>query len=189
MKNYEYIVASLPELTRDFGEHEMDFKRLAISLKEQCPERDARLVEWLIRGLDGRHCSRLFYKKAEGSGNRFIRDFFAFDKQLREAKVAFLEGGGRMQGESAASGFEKVFTTSNLIEREMKIDSLLWDKADELTLFNLFDIDTVLAFLVKAHIVCRWSALDTATGKELFSKLVDEVRGTFAGVDYTPDNN
>jgi Protein of unknown function (DUF2764). len=189
MKNYEYIVASLPELVRDFGQHEMDFKSLAVSLKAQCPESDAHLVDWLISGLDGRHCSRLFYKRAASSDNRFIREFFDFDKKLREAKVAFLEGGSRGNGYEAVPEFERVFTVPNLIEREMKMDSLLWDKADELTLFSLFDIDVVLAFLVKAHIVCRWSSLDTDAGKQLFSKLVDEVRGTFSGVDYKPDND
>ena len=37
---------------------------------------------------------------------------------------------------------------------------------------------------VKMMIIRRWLILDEATGREMFKKLVDEVRGTFKGVEY-----
>ena len=82
---------------------------------------------------------------------------------------------------------EGLFAVKNILEREKQWDRLYWQKADELTQFNLFDIDVVLAFLVKAHTVARWNALDPAHGAELFSQLVNEVRGTFSGVNYDPN--
>ena len=44
-----------------------------------------------------------------------------------------------------------------------------------------FDINVILGFLCKLHIVSRWAMLDEQTGREMFRKLVDEVRGTFRG--------
>jgi hypothetical protein len=39
--------------------------------------------------------------------------------------------------------------------------------------------------VTKLHIVDRWLALDEEKGRELFRKLVQEVKGTFKGVNYT----
>ena len=55
-------------------------------------------------------------------------------------------------------------------------------------IMNLFDIHVVLAFIVKLHIVNRWLKLDENTGREMFRILVDEVLGTFKGLNYNPDN-
>ena len=55
---------------------------------------------------------------------------------------------------------------------------------DSLSTFHYFDLTAVLAYVAKLHIADRWLALDEARGRELFRKLVDEVRGTFKGVHY-----
>ncbi|MBQ2565537.1 MAG: DUF2764 family protein, partial [Bacteroidales bacterium] len=57
-----------------------------------------------------------------------------------------------------------------------------------ITTFNYFDVNVILAFIAKLHIIWRWIALDPVTGKEMFEDLVDEVRGTFKGVNYQPEN-
>ena len=54
-----------------------------------------------------------------------------------------------------------------------------------MTLFDYFDIEAVLAFIVKMQVVARWYRLDEQSGREMFRKLVGEVRGTFKGVNYT----
>ena len=60
----------------------------------------------------------------------------------------------------------------------------MWEKIGNLTTFNYFDIDAILGFITKLNIVARWYKLDEQTGREMFKKLVDEVRGTFKGVEY-----
>lgn len=60
----------------------------------------------------------------------------------------------------------------------------MWDKIDEMTTYDYFDIEAILGFLAKLHIVERWYILDEKTGREMFRKLVDEVRGTFKGVRF-----
>ena len=71
---------------------------------------------------------------------------------------------------------------TDLLKRERSLDSLVWDKIGELTLFSYFDLDSVLGYIAKLHIIDRWTSLDVETGREMFFNLIDEVRGTFKGV-------
>jgi hypothetical protein len=79
---------------------------------------------------------------------------------------------------------DNVLNAGDILSRERGIDDLMWEKIDALTLFNYFDIDVILAFITKLNIVARWFKLDELTGREMFKRLVDEVRGTFKGVEY-----
>ena len=83
-----------------------------------------------------------------------------------------------------ASALEAVFNLGDILARERGIDDLMWDKISGLTTFNYFDIQAILGFIAKLNIVARWYRLDEQTGREMFKKLVDEVRGTFKGVEY-----
>jgi ribosome-binding factor A len=83
-----------------------------------------------------------------------------------------------------AADLETILNTGDILSRERGIDDLMWEKIDSLTTFNYFDIDAILGFITKLNIVARWYKLDEQTGREMFKKLVDEVRGTFKGVEY-----
>ena len=65
------------------------------------------------------------------------------------------------------------------------LDDLVWENVSKMTVFDYFDIEAVLAFIVKMQVVARWYRLDEQSGREMFRKLVGEVRGTFKGVNYT----
>ena len=83
-----------------------------------------------------------------------------------------------------ASDLETILNSGDILSRERGIDDLMWEKIDNLTTFNYFDINTILGFITKLNIVARWYKLDEQTGREMFKKLVDEIRGTFKGVEY-----
>ena len=72
----------------------------------------------------------------------------------------------------------------SLLGREKALDDITWEKISSLETFHYFDITAVLAYVAKLHIVNRWLALDPDKGRELFRELVNEVRGTFTGVNY-----
>ena len=55
----------------------------------------------------------------------------------------------------------------------------MWRKADELTLWSLFDMSVILAFTAKLKVVERWEKLDPETGQKYFRKLVQEIRATY----------
>ncbi len=166
MRNYEYIIASLPDLVLDFKAREFDYPSLVEEVKSLCSEKDCGLIDILCdEPADDGKCP-----------GRFLTEYFRFDREFREAKVAFLEG--RPYDKS----FAPVFSEKNLIEREKKIDALYWQKISDTVTFDVFTFDIILSILAKAKIVARWSALDQDAGEAMFRELVREVRGTFKGV-------
>ena len=65
----------------------------------------------------------------------------------------------------------------NMLEKERKIDAIRWSVASELSTFDYFSVDAVLAYLVKVNLVARWSLLDAKVGKAMFDKLMAELDG------------
>ena len=86
---------------------------------------------------------------------------------------------------STAAPSRKKGGLRSLLDRERDLDDITWEKISSLENFHYFDITAVLAYVAKLHIVDRWLALDEEKGRELFHKLVQEVKGTFKGVNYT----
>jgi hypothetical protein len=68
--------------------------------------------------------------------------------------------------------FNLLDENTNILEREFRFDEIRWQMADELTTFNYFDIDKVLAYLAKADILERWLKLDKERGAVLFDGFV-----------------
>ena len=56
-------------------------------------------------------------------------------------------------------------------------------KAEELAEHDYFNANALLSYLVKLHIVERWYSLDREKGETMFKSLVNEVRGTFKGIN------
>ena len=79
---------------------------------------------------------------------------------------------------------QSILEGHDILARERGIDDLYWDKIDELTLFDYLNFDKILGVMVKMMIIRRWLILDEETGRQMFKRLVDEVRGTFKGVQY-----
>ena len=206
MNNYEYIITSLPDITTGwkFGEKgPEDYIEEIVSL---CSDKDKELIEFLMSGFLDENLNADFYAKALTHKNRFISEYFRFDLNVRNAKVKYLNKAlGRPISKDVltfpddapqavhdaiaeefeeAADLEAVFACGDLLSRERGIDDLMWKKIENLVIFNYFDINTILGFITKLNIVARWYRLDEETGREMFKRLVDEVRGTFTGVDY-----
>ena len=212
MSNYEYIIASLPYLTADYRYADgQGFDAVIQEIRGDLSESDNALVDDLLQGFDPNQLGAGFYAKALRHRNRFLREYFRFDLNLRNAKVRFLNAAlGRdpeqdvLTGEGSeddtdldidlrrfsggefeeAAKVEFVLGQEDLLTREKGLDNLTWDAIDRLTTFHYFDIEAVLGYIAKLHIADRWLALDEAEGRERFRRLVQEVRGTFKGVNY-----
>ena len=212
MSNFEYIIASLPYLTADYKYADgKGFSDVVAEIRENLSERDAAGMDFLLKGFDGDALDADFYAEALAKGNRFLREYFRFDLNLRNAKVRYLnralhrdpdqdvmtgEGtdedtgldidGYRFRGGEfdEAAKVEAVLEGKDLLARERGLDDIVWEKVDSLATFHYFDLTAVLAYLAKLRIADRWLSLDEEAGRALFKKLVDEVRGTFKGVKY-----
>lgn len=183
MANYPYIIASFPDLLLDFERHPLDEAAVIAEVKGQLSDSDCKLVDWLEYGLDGSHLTPHFYRNIRQTGNRYLNGWFGFDRKLRLAKVAFLEGKPVQEEFPELDKAEIIFKSADLYQREKLLDRLCWNKASELVDFDIFTLDTILSLLTRLHIAARWNRLDPDTGARLFKQLVGEVRGTFKGIN------
>lgn len=146
-----------------------------------------------------------YYDECAASGARFLREWSEFDRTLRNVIAAATAraqgvaidtvtvGDGevveQLQRSSAAdfglrgelAYIDAVIATvndeHNLLDKERKIDRIRWDMASELSTFDYFDINAVLAYLVKVNLVARWTLLDRKYGKQMFERLMAELDG------------
>lgn len=190
MNNYEYIIAGLPLLSKD-GQENPDTEGLLADIREQLSERDRETLDFLLSSYDPNTLGAEFYLKAAKDRNRFIREFFKTDLGVRNTKVEYLNRTlGRPEGtdilipdpEAEPVEFEQkpevdaILEGGDILARERGLDDFYWKTADTLTVLDVFDLDIILAFVVKLKLVERWLRLDEATGRELFRKLVKEIK-------------
>jgi hypothetical protein len=67
----------------------------------------------------------------------------------------------------------------NLLAREKGIDQLKWDKVEDITLFDYFTIEVVLAYTIKLNIAYRWLELDEEIGRQMFGKIIENLKSGF----------
>lgn len=196
MDNYQYIIASLPVPNKDIrpGDVSRSAELLAF-IREHCSREDNALIDRLLDGYDESKLGQAFYETALSGADRFIREFFTFDLRVRNAKVRFLNKALdrpvdqdiflEPEGEfPEAEKIAAVLQDKDILARERGLDSLMWAKIDEILIFDTFNIDVILGFIAKLKISDRWLTLDEQTGREMFRRLVQEIRGTFKGVEF-----
>lgn len=201
MSNYEYIIASLPSISKDwkFGENQT-LDSYIQWIKSQLTDKDIKTVDTLLDGFKEENLNPGFYEAALKDGNRFIKEFFTFDLGMRNTKARFLnkvfnrpvnqdtinlETGGF---EDAAK-VEEILGGEDILARERGLDAIKWQKISELTTFDYFDLEALLGMIAKMRIIERWRALDEETGREMFLDLINETKATFGGVSYTAPQN
>ena len=145
-----------------------------------------------------------FYDACEKSKNKFIREWYAFDKQLRNISAAYtarkmgrdvepeLVGQSDIntalaRNSSADFGLKaeidyidslvQLLENKNMVEKERQLDLLRWSVVDEMTDFDYFTMNKILAYCVKINIIHRWMSLDKQIGNEMFLRLVEELTG------------
>ena len=198
MDNYVYIVAGLPELMMRYEGSDFDYAVVKAGVEELLSERDRQLVVLMEEGFDESTLGGEFYAKAAASKSRFLREYFDFDGRLRNMKVDYLAKRLGKKGDSyrvvlPEADFEEegrvrsIFENPDFVAREQQIDELKWEKAEDIARMDYFNMNTILAFLVKAKMVQRWAELDKAKGQEMFQRLVKEIRGTNAELDLRGD--
>ena len=207
MNNYVYIIAGLPDFTPDWRQGEKSLDEYLDQVRELLSAKDNEVIDLIIKGFDKNQLGLEFYKEALSYRLGFIREFFLFDFNVRNQKVRYLnqalgrapekdvlsltdpeaeENGLELEEPEfkEAAKLQKILEGNDILSRERGIDDLYWDKIDEITLFDYLNFDKILGVIVKMMIIRRWLILDEETGRAMFKKLVDEVRGTFKGVEY-----
>ena len=194
MDNYEYIVASLPVLRQeDSRTDNLDAEALVDMIREQLSGHDRALLDELLSGYDPEQLDEAFYRRMLSHRNRFLREWFRFDLDLRNATVGYLnrklhrkpdhdkillEGRETEEFDELAAA-ERILDGSDILQRERGLDDLRWRKIDEITMMDYFDIETLLGYVAKLKIIDRWLQLDPDSGRALFRRMVEEIRSTY----------
>lgn len=148
-----------------------------------------------------------FYAQALRSKNPFLKQWFAFNRDLNNILTAIncrrmgIEVAGQLLGDgpivealqrSQAADFGlrqevdyidrlvQIAELPDVAERERRIDMLRWEMANELTTWDYFNVNFILAFFAKAIILQRWAAIDGQQGAGMFDKLFADLKASFS---------
>ena len=144
-----------------------------------------------------------YYRDLAASKTPFFKAWGAFDRNLRNiaAAIAAREAGRvvadvvvgdgeiveQLKRSSAAdfglrgelpyvdSVISAVSDEKNIVEKERKIDAIRWAEAESITVFDFFNINFILSYLVKVNIVARWTLLSPEVGREMLNRLMKEL--------------
>ena len=145
----------------------------------------------------------VYYKACAASGSRLLKEWSTADRTIRNIVAATLARRQGVAVESVVVGGDSVAAAlsrssaadfglrteipyvepliaavvdeHNMVEKERKIDNIRWSVLSELSSFDYFDVNAVIAYLVKVNMVARWAALDAKVGREMFDRLVSEL--------------
>ncbi len=72
-----------------------------------------------------------------------------------------------------------ISSTTNLMEREKKLDKYLWNYLEVNSFFHYFDIERVITYLLGLMMVERWIKLDPVRGKEEFKDILSALANSY----------
>lgn len=149
------------------------------------------------------HLAALYYDYAMKSENKFISSWFEFNLTINNILLAFTArkykwdvaqnvvghtevcealrtSGARDFGLSGEVDFfdqlVKISETTDLVEREKKLDSLRWNWMEEATFFDYFTIERLFVFLLQLEMIERWVSLDKEKGNQLFRSIIESLK-------------
>lgn len=197
---YEYLLAGLPEL-KEGADIPISMEKLEELLDEQLSESDKEQLDLLRVPINGETL-----EKGLNAKNRFIRDWFAYNRDLNNILVAQIcrKHGFDVQqqivGEGEVAEQLRTHTTQkdfglnevmdnddakailelaqidDLMKREKTIDGVRFMWLQAYTEFDFFSAEQVFAYYLEAVMLHRWSLLTIEEGEKVFRELVADMK-------------
>lgn len=150
--------------------------------------------------------SELYYEAICNHKNAFIRDWFSFERDMKNIITAVqcrrydtpvenqIIGKSELAQKlirSTARDFGidsdfpmleqilKAAEEEDLKEFEKKLDLIRWDYLDDAVFFHFFTIEKIFTFVLKLSIVERWISLDRETGQKLLDELLSDLEASY----------
>ena len=70
----------------------------------------------------------------------------------------------------------RIAEETDWLQREWKTDVLKWGWLDEQLLVKVFDIESVMTYMLKIEMLERWANYDKATGEKVFRQTVGDIK-------------
>lgn len=148
----------------------------------------------------------LFYDSVSTHEDKFIRDWFRFDSDLKNIVIALncrkhslsykdqLIGNNDLterllKSNAVDFGLSKDYPyfdvlarlneQSDILEKEKGLDALRWKWIDNETFFEYFTLPRLMGHLIKLHIIFRWIHLSQSVGEKRFQKILRELESSF----------
>ncbi len=144
-----------------------------------------------------------YYRDLAESKSSFLRAWGEFDRNLRNIAAALaareagrsvsdvVVGGGEIVEQlksSSSSDFglrgelqyidaviAAVSDEKNIVEKERKIDKVREEQAWDIAVFDFFNINFILSYLVRVNIIARWMLLLPEAGREMLDRLMRDL--------------
>ena len=149
--------------------------------------------------------TQLLYEQGQKCRNKFVREWFAYNMDINNvlaAAVAIkhemdvqkvivgdndvaqeLRKGGQLGKNARLAALvpdlkevAEIAEIGDLLDREKHIDALRWQWLEDRTLFEVFNIEAVLAYYLKATILHRWDNLTIEQGEQVFRAMVADMK-------------
>ena len=147
-----------------------------------------------------------WYSHLLSSGNEFVREYAAYKRNMANIMLALNGRKHDIPYEESLVGDDEVssalkksrsrdfglsneindieniiqiFEIEDILDRELRLDTHFWHFLDDITFFNYFSIERILAFVQKLFIAERWYNLDKEKGQLIFKRLLDELQSKF----------
>jgi hypothetical protein len=147
--------------------------------------------------------SALYYNEAMACGNKFTASWFEFNLNINNVVTAincrrhgldkerFIIGDNDVARQLRSSGAHdfnmtdaadylaeavRISEEKDMLIREKRMDLLRWNRIEEQTVFRYFDVENVIACLLRIEMIERWVTLDNASGGATFRRLVHTMK-------------
>ena len=150
--------------------------------------------------------TEMYYEYVLQTPNKFLKEWFAFNQNLNNILIGHncrkynLEADNQLLGDNFVTkailssnakdcGLEvelpyvaeinQLADNENLLAREKGLDQLKWNMVEEITLFDYFTIEVVLAYTIKLDIAYRWLELGEEEGRQMFKQIINALKSGF----------
>lgn len=184
---YSKLPKAVAEVVKRYNEADDDERDDEVALDDRF---ERAVFEAYYLGLEKSKCSFL---RAWGEFDRNLRNIAAAvaareaNRSISDVVVGRGEVVEQLSRSSAAdfglrgelqyidSVIAAVSDERNIVEKERKIDAIRWAEAEDIVVFDFFNINFILSYLVKVNIVARWNMLSPEVGRRMLERLMQEL--------------
>jgi hypothetical protein len=174
--NYYFLAASLPPL----------------SLEEEPPlsvEAFLAICDVHLAPQDRATLDALLADEQKTSAPALVREWRNRETRIRNSVVAAraarleVEAGPHLRPQDGISLYiedavHKALSRQTPLARELALDELRWDEADEFAGHNPFALRAILSYAVKLRVAWRWAAMDEDAGTTTLNEIINRPTGT-----------